>query len=137
MDHCLLILGISSFPSLYAHIIQVLDTRDETIRKSLKEELLKIIEEKSSKQNGETKVKVIDENGGLRVDEDKVDSSKDTDLGDRCVKCKIKHLLQYLNSLEERARLADGKEVHQVDYMSPKPWYPERIVKPLGPYLTW
>ncbi|RZC71271.1 hypothetical protein C5167_034465, partial [Papaver somniferum] len=73
-------------------------------------------------------------------------------LGDRCVKWfkgkqktirnsreeppLKKNKLEEKNA-EERARLADGKEVHQVDYMSPKPWYHERIVKPLGPYLTW
>ncbi|RZC72762.1 hypothetical protein C5167_048242 [Papaver somniferum] len=142
--------------TLYARIIQVLDTGDETSRKSLKDELLKIIEKESSKQNGETKAKVISENGCLR----------ETDLGDRCVKWfKGKHKTSRNSReepppkknkseekngdqndesmsgclrefLEKRARLADGEEVHQFDYMSTKPWYPERILKPLGPFVT-
>ncbi|KAI3913778.1 hypothetical protein MKW98_011839, partial [Papaver atlanticum] len=73
-------------PALYAGIIQVLDTGDETSRESLKEELLKIVEEESSKQNVETKAKVIDENDGLRVDKDKVDSNRETELVDCCGK---------------------------------------------------
>ncbi|KAI3913782.1 hypothetical protein MKW98_011843 [Papaver atlanticum] len=39
----------------------MLNTGDETSRKSLKEKLLKIIEKESSKQNGGTKTKVIDD----------------------------------------------------------------------------
>ncbi|RZC72764.1 hypothetical protein C5167_048244 [Papaver somniferum] len=41
---------------------------DEANRKSLKEELLKIVEKDNGKQNVETKAKVIDENDGLIVD---------------------------------------------------------------------
>ncbi|MCL7032989.1 hypothetical protein MKW94_013013 [Papaver nudicaule] len=70
--------SISSSPALYARIIQVLDTGDEASRKSLKEELLKILEKENSEQNDETGAKVIDRNDGLRVDKAKVDSSKET-----------------------------------------------------------
>ncbi|MCL7050233.1 hypothetical protein MKW94_000339, partial [Papaver nudicaule] len=64
---------------LFARIIQVLDTGDEASRKSMKEELLKILEKENSKQNDETEAKMIDRNGGLAVDKAKVDSSKETE----------------------------------------------------------
>ncbi|MCL7032988.1 hypothetical protein MKW94_013012 [Papaver nudicaule] len=66
-------------PELFARIIQVLDTGDEASRKSLKEELLKILDKENSKQNDESEAKVIDRNNGLSVDKAKVDSSKETE----------------------------------------------------------
>ncbi|MCL7045906.1 hypothetical protein MKW94_001881 [Papaver nudicaule] len=66
-------------PELYARIIQVLDTGDEASRKTLKEELMEILEKENSKQNDETEAKVMDRNDGLRVDKAKVDSSKETE----------------------------------------------------------
>ncbi|KAI3941109.1 hypothetical protein MKW92_011293 [Papaver armeniacum] len=45
--------------------------------------MLLVSEEDKSKQNVETKAKVIDENDGLKVDKDKVDRSKETELVDR------------------------------------------------------
>ncbi|KAI3913690.1 hypothetical protein MKW98_011751 [Papaver atlanticum] len=34
-------------------------------------------------------------------------------------------------------RIADGTAAHQFDCMSPKPWFPERIVNPYGPCVKW
>ncbi|KAI3913781.1 hypothetical protein MKW98_011842 [Papaver atlanticum] len=79
--------GSTEQTALYARIIQVFDAGDEASRKSQKEGVLKIVEEESSKQNVETKAKVIDENDGLIVDKDSVDSSKETEYAESVDRC--------------------------------------------------
>ncbi|KAI3895313.1 hypothetical protein MKX03_035814 [Papaver bracteatum] len=173
-----------SSTATYARIIQELDIGDEDSGKSMKEELLKTVEESKSHQNVETKAKkVIDENDGLILDvKDKVDRSKETvcesveflgcarsdggsvpkrsrvnpqvaplkkkkleeETGNQNDEAKeglgvIKPMSGGLTELLEKhaERIADGTTSHQFDYMSPKPWFPERIVNPYGPCVKW
>ncbi|KAL5703420.1 hypothetical protein ACHQM5_028513 [Ranunculus cassubicifolius] len=65
--------SISSSPALYARIIQVLDSGDMDSRKSLKDELLKIVEKQNSNQNDEIKSQAIQVKDNARDD-----SSEDT-----------------------------------------------------------
>ncbi|CAB4261789.1 unnamed protein product [Prunus armeniaca] len=65
----------------YARVIERYEARDEARRKYLKEQQLKKLEEKNNKQNGEGEVSDDDEdNDALKVDEAKVDESKQMDF---------------------------------------------------------
>ncbi|XP_040373553.1 pre-mRNA-splicing factor SLU7-A isoform X1 [Rosa chinensis] len=65
----------------YARVIERYEARDEARRKYLKEQQLKRLEEKNSKQNGEGEVSDDDEyEDALKVDEAKVDESKQMDF---------------------------------------------------------
>ncbi|ONI26680.1 hypothetical protein PRUPE_1G039500 [Prunus persica] len=65
----------------YARVIERYEARDEARRKYLKEQQLKKLEEKNNKQNVEEEVSDDDEdNDALKVDEAKVDESKQMDF---------------------------------------------------------
>ncbi|TXG72319.1 hypothetical protein EZV62_000898 [Acer yangbiense] len=66
----------------YARVIERYEARDEARRKYLKEQQLKKLEEKNSKQNGEGEVSDVEEDDedALKVDEAKVDESKQMDF---------------------------------------------------------
>lgn len=65
----------------YARVIERYEARDDARRKYLKEQQLKKLEEKNNKQNGEGEVSDDDEdNDTLKVDEAKVDESKQMDF---------------------------------------------------------
>lgn len=67
--------------STYAPVIERYEARDEARRKFLKEQQLKRLEEKNSKQSGEGEVIDDDEyEDVLKVDEAKVDESKQMDF---------------------------------------------------------
>ncbi|KAH9682042.1 pre-mRNA-splicing factor SLU7 [Citrus sinensis] len=68
-------------PATYALVIERYEARDEARRKYLKEQQLKKLEEKNSKQNGEGGVSEEDDDeDALKVDEAKVDESKQMDF---------------------------------------------------------
>ncbi|KAL9410868.1 hypothetical protein AB3S75_044610 [Citrus x aurantiifolia] len=68
-------------PATYALVIERYEARDEARRKYLKEQQLKKLEEKNSKQNGEGGVSDEDDDeDALKVDEAKVDESKQMDF---------------------------------------------------------
>ncbi|KAM1923986.1 hypothetical protein ACFX15_021823 [Malus domestica] len=65
----------------YAHIIERYEARDEARRKYLKEQQIKKLEEKNNKQNGEGEISEDDDDDdALKVDEAKVDESKQMDF---------------------------------------------------------
>lgn len=65
----------------YARVIERYEARDEARRKYLKEQQLKKLEDKNSKENGEGNVSDEDEDeDALKVDEAKVDESKQMDF---------------------------------------------------------
>jgi pre-mRNA-processing factor SLU7 len=67
--------------STYAYVIERYEARDEARRKYLKDQQLKKLEEKNNNQNDEAGVSDEDEEeDGLRVDEAKVDESKQMDF---------------------------------------------------------
>ncbi|XWS13850.1 hypothetical protein CRYUN_Cryun36dG0074200 [Craigia yunnanensis] len=73
--------------STYARVIERYEARDEARRKYLKEQQLKKLEEKNNKNNGEGEVSDEDDEGdedddddALKVDEAKVDESKQMDF---------------------------------------------------------
>ncbi|XP_044493760.1 pre-mRNA-splicing factor SLU7-A [Mangifera indica] len=67
--------------STYARIVERYEARDEARRKFLKEQQLKKLEEKNNKQSGEDGVSDgEDDEDDLRVDEAKVDESKQMDF---------------------------------------------------------
>ncbi|KAG6662724.1 hypothetical protein CIPAW_03G264000 [Carya illinoinensis] len=67
--------------STYAYIIERYEARDEARRKYLKDQQLKKLEEKNNNQNGEAGVSdEEDDEDDLRVDEAKVDESKQMDF---------------------------------------------------------
>lgn len=72
--------------STYARVIERYEARDEARRKYLKEQQLKKLEEKNSKNEGEGEVEVEvsdeeeDDDDALKVDEAKVDESKQMDF---------------------------------------------------------
>ncbi|XWS39187.1 hypothetical protein CRYUN_Cryun18bG0028100 [Craigia yunnanensis] len=72
--------------STYARVIERYEARDEARRKYLKEQQLKKLEEKNSKNNGEGEVS--DEDDDLKVDEAKVDERKQMDFAkvEKCVR---------------------------------------------------
>ncbi|GAY52550.1 hypothetical protein CUMW_142710 [Citrus unshiu] len=68
-------------PATYVLVIERNEARDEARRKYLKEQQLKKLEEKNSKQNGEGGVSDEDDDeDALKVDEAKVDESKQMDF---------------------------------------------------------
>lgn len=68
-------------PATYALVIERYEARDEARRKYIKEQQLKKLEEKNSKQNGGGGVSDEDEDeDALKVDEAKVDESKQMDF---------------------------------------------------------
>ena len=69
----------------YALVVERYESRDEARKKFLKEQQLKKLEEKNNNPNGEDKVSDVDEDededeDDLRVDEAKVDESKQMDF---------------------------------------------------------
>lgn len=65
----------------YARVIERYEARDDARRKYLKEQQLKKLEEKNNKQNGEGEVSDdYEDNDTLKVDEAKVDESKQMDF---------------------------------------------------------
>lgn len=65
----------------YARVIERYEARDEARRKYVKEQQLKKLEEKNSKHNGEDEVSdEEDDDDALKVDEAKVDESKQMDF---------------------------------------------------------
>lgn len=69
--------------STYARVIERYEARDEARRKYLKEQQLKKLEEKNNNQEGESVVSDEDEDDdedALKVDEAKVDESKQMDF---------------------------------------------------------
>lgn len=68
-------------PSTYSRVIEQYEAREEARRKYLKEQQLKKLEEKNNNQNGEGAVSDEDDDEDeLKVDEAKVDESKQMDF---------------------------------------------------------
>ncbi|CAK7339697.1 unnamed protein product [Dovyalis caffra] len=68
-------------PSSYAHVVERYEARDAARRKHLKEQQLKKLEEKNGSQDAEDGVSDVDnDEDDLRVDEAKVDESKQMDF---------------------------------------------------------
>ncbi|KAA3480794.1 pre-mRNA-splicing factor SLU7 [Gossypium australe] len=78
--------GMVMHPSTYAHVIERYEARDEARRKYLKEQQLKKLEEKNSENDGEggggggEDSDEDDDDNELKVDEAKVDESKQMDF---------------------------------------------------------
>jgi pre-mRNA-processing factor SLU7 len=68
-------------PSSYSHVVERYEARDAARRKYVKEQQLKKLEEKNGNQNAEDGVNDVDnDEDDLRVDEAKVDESKQMDF---------------------------------------------------------